>query len=206
MRRCVGFTLIELLIVLALISILAAMLFPIFGRVREKARQTVCASNLRQIGQSAAMYRSDYDDNFPYAIEPVMRCHPAGYFDAYGLDTLHIGTLPETLRPYCRSADIFHCPSDTGPTLGCMPEAPTRFASQGISYLLDASFLEYHIAESSLANPSQRYYLGDYSTDWHTVRDADDEEKWGNVLFVDAHVRFVSRWGKVDWEVPDAGE
>ena len=45
-----GFTLIELLIVIAVVAILAAFLFPVFGRVRERARQTACLSNLRQLG------------------------------------------------------------------------------------------------------------------------------------------------------------
>jgi len=65
MRR--GFTLIELLVVIAIIAILAAILFPVFARVREKARQTDCLSNIRQLGVAFGLYKSDWEGAFPPA-------------------------------------------------------------------------------------------------------------------------------------------
>ncbi|HEY3333481.1 MAG TPA: DUF1559 domain-containing protein [Capsulimonadaceae bacterium] len=59
-----GFTLIELLVVIAIISILAAILFPVFATAREKARQTTCASNLKQLGLAFIQYAQDYDEQF----------------------------------------------------------------------------------------------------------------------------------------------
>jgi len=62
MRRQHGaFTLIELLVVITIIGILAAMLFPVFGRIRERGRQAVCMSNLKQLGVAAALYEKDYN-------------------------------------------------------------------------------------------------------------------------------------------------
>ncbi|MEI6518598.1 MAG: prepilin-type N-terminal cleavage/methylation domain-containing protein [bacterium] len=60
-----GFTLIELLVVIAIIAILAAILFPVFARAREKARQTTCTSNQRQIAATLQMYLQDHDEQYP---------------------------------------------------------------------------------------------------------------------------------------------
>jgi len=56
-----GFTLIELLVVLAIIAVIGAILLPVFARARERARQTTCASNLRQIGLATMQYMGDSD-------------------------------------------------------------------------------------------------------------------------------------------------
>ena len=68
-----AFTLIELLVVIAIIAILAAILFPVFAQAREKARQTACISNLKQIGLSVQMYGQDYDEVFPNGTYNGMR-------------------------------------------------------------------------------------------------------------------------------------
>lgn len=74
-----GFTLIELLVVIAIIAILAAILFPVFGRAREKARQTTCQSNLKQMGLALNMYIQDWDEllpsytNWPAKLEPYIQ-------------------------------------------------------------------------------------------------------------------------------------
>ena len=60
MRR--AFTLIELLVVIAIIAILAAILFPVFAKAREKARQSSCLSNTKQLALGMLQYTQDYDE------------------------------------------------------------------------------------------------------------------------------------------------
>jgi prepilin-type N-terminal cleavage/methylation domain-containing protein/prepilin-type processing-associated H-X9-DG protein len=63
--RSKGFTLIELLVVVAIIAILAAILFPVFAKARDAANRTTCQQNLKQLGAAFSMYMGDYDDVFP---------------------------------------------------------------------------------------------------------------------------------------------
>src|SRR5438445_3527364 len=69
MRKRRGFTLIELLVVVAIIAILAAIMFPVFAAAREMARQSACISNLKQIGHAYSLYVQDYNEQFPLAIQ-----------------------------------------------------------------------------------------------------------------------------------------
>jgi prepilin-type N-terminal cleavage/methylation domain-containing protein len=64
-----AFTLIELLVVVAIIGVLAAILFPVFARARENARRSSCMSNLKQIGLGVMMYVQDYDETYPMSYD-----------------------------------------------------------------------------------------------------------------------------------------
>jgi prepilin-type N-terminal cleavage/methylation domain-containing protein/prepilin-type processing-associated H-X9-DG protein len=103
-RKVSGFTLIELLVVIAIISILAAMIFPVFGRAREKARQTVCLSNLKHCGLALMMYADDWNERFPYeAVRPEI--------PSYGnMGNPHPALIP-AIDPYVRNQYLWYCPS-----------------------------------------------------------------------------------------------
>lgn len=115
-RNHKGFTLIELLVVIAIIAILAAILFPVFAKVREKARQTSCASNEKQLGLAMMQYVQDYDETFPL-------CSPlyTGY--------LGIG-WGGRIHTYLKSADVYQCPDDSTARVG--PGSST-FVSYGFN-------------------------------------------------------------------------
>src|SRR5690242_13596860 len=97
-RKTNGFTLIELLVVIAIIAIMAAILFPVFAQAREKARQTMCASNLRQMGLAVTMYRQDYDSRNP---------NEWPWWKAQKFDWDH--TFLEVIAPYTKSQKVEIC-------------------------------------------------------------------------------------------------
>ena len=120
-----GFTLIELLVVIAIIAILAAILFPVFAQAREKARQTACLSNMRQLSTAAKMYMEDFDGALYY--------HHEGFVLD---DGTQLDALPDTVdgcagggagnsnaekpwaiffQPYMKNRQLLFCPSDGNP-------------------------------------------------------------------------------------------
>jgi prepilin-type N-terminal cleavage/methylation domain-containing protein len=109
MKTRKGFTLIELLVVIAIIAILAAILFPVFAQARDKARQTVCLSNEKQIGLAAMMYMEDYDEMWvPYSYG----------VSGPGLNSFGFGAgnaliyWVKGLDPYTKNRDVFLCPNE----------------------------------------------------------------------------------------------
>jgi prepilin-type N-terminal cleavage/methylation domain-containing protein/prepilin-type processing-associated H-X9-DG protein len=97
-RGAKAFTLIELLVVIAIIAILAAILFPVFAQARERARQTSCLSNSKQLSIALTMYTQDYDERLPMYQFP----NPSGG-PTYGWQW--------AMMPYLKSTQVLICPS-----------------------------------------------------------------------------------------------
>lgn len=114
-----GFTLIELLVVMAIIAILASLLFPVFSQVRAKAKQTSCLSNMRQIGMGMAMYMMDYDERLPDCRD-LKNSLPGGYkpWSSWPTSDPRCGWAAIALGPYVKSNRIFLCPELSNTKLG----------------------------------------------------------------------------------------
>lgn len=162
MRRMrFGFTLVELLVVMAIISILAAMLLPALTKAREQARSVSCRSNLKQIGLAYGMYQQDYDEYFPSCNNVGWPIVTGGwgktwgaFGDAYYHHPMNILSHDGYLKVGWTNNDqrardtVLTCPSDRNATL-----AVTDSTSQN-------QCQRAHIAEGLTCSYNMNYHLG----------------------------------------------
>jgi prepilin-type N-terminal cleavage/methylation domain-containing protein/prepilin-type processing-associated H-X9-DG protein len=186
MRR--GFTLIELLVVIAIIAILAAILFPVFAKAREKARQTSCLSNEKQIALAILMYAQDYDELLP------IHC----YWTSIGN-----WPWPVVITPYVKNDQIFMCPSNPawrnrgygcggygynlstiadGTCVSCDNRALAQIpAPSGLLMLTESegtAWVGYWWRETDTGDPSNLYAIGRHN-------------EGSNCAFVDGHAKWL---------------
>lgn len=205
MRRN-AFTLIELLIVLSIVGILAALLFPVFATARAKARSASCASNLRQLGLAVHQYAQDYDDRLPEAVDPADKIFAIDYW-AYPEFQAMIPSLPyikDVLQPYTKQKELWHCLGDTGYDLydatgQIMNGRPTSYAAIGTSYFYRTQ-LTYDYMNPTVFAPQRLGALADpTNTDvlydawgWHGAVESLEQRRY-NVLCADGHVKNIDR-------------
>lgn len=148
MRRPHGFTLIELLVVIAIIAILAAILFPVFAQAREKARQTSCLSNQKQLGLAFMMYAQDYDESLPLVSQ-------ADFTTAATADI----SWTRSLQTYIKNKQVLRCPSDSSARWGTSNTPDYYITSYGFNAWLKADnpFSTY----ASIASPSKVIVLSE---------------------------------------------
>jgi prepilin-type N-terminal cleavage/methylation domain-containing protein/prepilin-type processing-associated H-X9-DG protein len=201
-----AFTLIELLVVIAIIAILAAILFPVFAQAREKARQTACLSNEKQIGLAIMQYLQDHDDTYMAADHNATE--PYTWF--------------EPLQPYLKNRDVFRCPSlDKSDETG-LPAGSPLLANNGseyTAYIINGLF-SHATEEAKFKTPAEQVLVAEREKnidafDYHAWEEehaepglqAEDEphghEDWekdhiaktrhsagANYLFADAHAKW----------------
>lgn len=140
-----GFTLIELLVVIAIIAILAAILFPVFAKAREKARQSSCLSNVKQLTLAMLSYAQDSDEIMPRNT-------------TYNGTAASVAWDQYAVQPYIKNVQILSCPSDSTP---CNPPLFTQYSYGYSQYIGGGYNSAQSVAMASIAMPAQTIMLAD---------------------------------------------
>ena len=155
-----GFTLIELLVVIAIIAILAAILFPVFAKAREKARQSSCSSNVKQILLAISQYGNDYDGltvTLVYGAGNTTDDMVNGVPVASSIGRYSWGVA---IVPFCKNTQMFVCPSYKVPNTrpaGCWD--PYRWNGYSINYQQYGRIAG--AADSDVQDPAGTVLIGD---------------------------------------------
>jgi len=152
-----GFTLIELLVVIAIIAILAAILFPVFAKVREKARQTSCLSNQKQVMLAFLQYVQDNDESYPMQTDAGLGAFWWGKWanPPYALSNGTPATWDVIVAPYMKSLGVLRCPSDPNAPLTNLPGFGTVERSYAVpTHLMDYNASSQGVKLAQVGSPS----------------------------------------------------
>jgi prepilin-type N-terminal cleavage/methylation domain-containing protein/prepilin-type processing-associated H-X9-DG protein len=210
-----GFTLIELLLVISIIALLAAILFPVFSRARENARRASCQSNLKQIGLAIAQYVQDYDERYvpPYTTFSTVQPQYSATFR----NSAYVYRWQSFLTPYAGSEQIFICPSNSKRTTAAAfyynyginmsitgagdASPPPRLSSQLTSPALTFLVLDWsndQALPNLLATDGTRYMPGSGDIEPWDCKNAAADCQTGrhfdglNALYADGHVKWLN--------------
>jgi prepilin-type N-terminal cleavage/methylation domain-containing protein len=174
-----AFTLTELLVIIAIIAVLSAFLYPTIASSKASAKDSLCIQNLRQIGGAMQMYLSDHDDTYPRAV--------SSRSEGDGTDQTS-SIVWELLRPYgVRNAQL-RCPHDTVSPIE-LPGKGSHFEAYGSSY-----YYAFSTGSPLLTNrdPSSTILV----RDGFRYHSNGGSPRFGAVM-MDGHSR-IELWSKVD--------
>ena len=205
-----GFTLIELLVVIAIIAILAAILFPVFAKAREKARQSSCQSNQKQIGLACLSYAQDYDEAFNLT---NFNCRNKVPNIWTGCNNGH-WSIP--YQAYAKNWNLWQCPSQYYPAdyhIGLSgliqgrrqaqfeTPAETFFCHDACEHRLDnnGDLLTHWMVGDNPVDPPPAYQGGEQNRSAIQRKEQMRHNGQCNALFVDGHVKSVT--GRQPWRL-----
>ncbi|RYZ68478.1 MAG: DUF1559 domain-containing protein [Proteobacteria bacterium] len=204
-RLVAGFTLAEILVVLAIVTVLAALLFPVFARVRENGRSTQCVSNLKQIYLAWQMYTEDSDGRvMPTSIkngENIQTWTGDTFTDTPGVGALQPWLKVDKLR--CPSWEVTEFTADQHDSVQGYGYNVSTFPGQSLSQSRPLPLV------SAIEKPSQMFVFADaahilnYPGDKPSLMGAytiaapaagrpnfhGRHSGWGNVVWADGHIK-----------------